>query len=85
MRSLTEMGLNKFLDEELEELEQQRLLQQQLIASQQDIELDDDDLYPRSRTPVLDDSPNCRGHSGIGPTPTGGLLGDFPRGEHRFI
>ncbi|KAK4022428.1 hypothetical protein OUZ56_007894 [Daphnia magna] len=46
----------------------------------QDRELDDDDFYPRSRTPVLDDSPGyARGHSGIGPTPTGGLLGDFPR------
>jgi hypothetical protein len=46
----------------------------------QDRELDDDDFYPRSRTPVLDDSPGYnRGHSGIGPTPTGGLLGDFPQ------
>lgn len=48
----------------------------------QDRELDDDDFYPRSRTPVLDDSLGYgRGHSGIGPTPTGGLLGDFPRGK----
>ena len=48
----------------------------------QDKELDDDEFYPRSRTPVLDDSPGYnRGHSGIGPTPTGGLLGDFPRGN----
>ncbi len=50
-----------------------------------DRELDDDGMfynYPRSHTPVLDDSSSGfpRGHSGIGPTPTGGLLGDFPRG-----
>ena len=49
-----------------------------------DDELDDDDAYPRSRTPNLDDSPHFRGHSGIGPTPTGGLLGDFPLSRGKF-
>jgi hypothetical protein len=45
----------------------------------QDRELDDDHFYPRPQTPVLGDSPGYnRGHSGIGPTLTGGLLGDFP-------
>jgi len=51
------------------------------VEYDRDRELDDEDSYPRSRTPVLDDVPNFRGHTGIGPTPTGGLLGDFPRGE----
>ena len=51
------------------------------VEFDRDRELDDEDSYPRSRTPVLDDAPSFRGHTGIGPTPTGGLLGDFPRGE----
>lgn len=47
-----------------------------------DRELDDDESYPRSGTPNLDDAPGYnRGPPGIGPTPTGGLLGDFPRGN----
>ena len=75
MQVLTSMGLKKIMEEDAvsEEADQQ-------IADEydRDQELDDDDAYPRSRTPVLDDSPNFRGHSGIGPTPTGGLLGDFP-------
>lgn len=43
-----------------------------------DQELDDEDAYPRAHTPVLDDFGYNKVHSGIGPTPTGGLLGDFP-------
>jgi len=51
-----------------------------------DQELDDEDAYPRAHTPVLDDFGYNKGHSGIGPMPTGGLLGDFPpRGIVYFI
>ena len=42
-----------------------------------------DDFYSISRTPFLDDSTGYkRGHSTIGPTPTGGILGGFPRGNY---
>ena len=72
---LTEMGLKKALDDDAAE-EIGKAVEEKLPFD----ELDDEDAYPRSCTPVLDDSPNYRGHSGIGPTPTGGLLGDFPGG-----
>ena len=75
---LTTMGLKVTVDEEETKPEVVSI-----DEYNQDKELDDDDFYPRSRTPVLDDSPGYgRGHSGIGPTPTGGLLGDFPRGNY---
>lgn len=78
---LTSMGLKVTVDEEESKPETVPV-----NDYNQDRELDDDEFYPRSRTPVLDDSPGYnRGHSGIGPTPTGGLLGDFPRGNFQSL
>ena len=79
---LSSMGLKTGGEDESDDLSQAS--DREEAEFDRDRELDDDDCYPRSRTPVLDDLPGFRGHSGIGPTPTGGLLGDFPPGTLIF-